>query len=144
MATLVVPAARKLTNLDAIAALAAYATAKAKLFSNDFTPNSQSVIGDFVESVVGGYAGITITWSDAFFDGSGFAVVSSGELLFIQTGAPNGTAFGVFLTDAAGTGLLASARFDAGGFNFTGAGTTLPVIIKLEIDTGLLSISPAP
>jgi hypothetical protein len=144
MATLVQPRAQSLILINAVTALAAYVGAKLNLFSNNITPTPANVLADFTACIFSGYAPKTVTWSPGFFDANGVAVSSSGELLFQQSGATGDFCYGAYLTDSAGAVLLASGVLDVAPFTFVNNGDTLPLLVKLDVDAGLLSISPVP
>jgi hypothetical protein len=138
MSALVMPKSRVLTDLNAKTALAAYATAKLNLYSNNLTPTPLNVLADFTPCVFSGYAPAVLTWSPAFYDGDGNAVSSGGETLFTQTGATPDFCYGAFLTDNAGAVLLWSARLDVAPFNFVVSGDTLPLVVLMGLIAGKL------
>jgi hypothetical protein len=139
MSQLVRPNAGTKALIEAIAALTDYVDAKMHLFSNDFTPNADTVLGDFTEVVATGVAPQTITWSDGFYDANGIPVVSTGEVLFLQTAITDtDVAFGVYVTNTAGDKLLWSARLDNAPFAFNEAGKALPVSGKMSVPGGVV------
>lgn len=141
---LVFPLAGALDAVDLLTGSTDFTGAKLGLYSNDLSPTPGNVLADFTPCIYSGYAAKTVTWSPAFYDGNGVAVSSSGELLFAQSGATNDQCYGAFLTDSAGTKLLASGRLDDTPFSFNGNGVTLPLLLKLDVNGGLLSVSPVP
>lgn len=144
MSALVVPKPQNLTDLDAKMALADYVGAKLHLFSNNVNPTPLNVLADFTEVIASGVVAEVVTWTAAFFDANGVAVSSTGQKLFIQTGATNDSCFGVYLTNGAGTKLLAAARLDVAPFNFVGIGTTLPLLLNAAQVGGNLIVPPGP
>lgn len=115
-----------------------------RLFSNDITPDPASVIGDFVEVIVGdvpGYAPVAGSWAGVPVrkaDGS-WEDQGTGPSAFQATGATTGAnvAFGWFATEGAGATLVGSGRFDD-PFNFAAAGDgfLLENIIRARQGTG--------
>lgn len=138
---IVIPRQQDLDDLDAKTALADYTGAKLHLFSNDITPNRDTVLADLTETLASGVVGQVVTWSVAFFDPEGNPVSTIGELLFIQTGATNGDVFGAYLTNGASNKLLWSARLDPAPFHFIGIGTTLPLTAKMGLAGGEVNIT---
>jgi len=88
--------------------------AKVHLYANDFTPDDQSVIGDFVEATYTGYAPSTVVvWSAAGYAPNGRPTLPGGTKTFVS-GSPlliANTVYGYYVTDTAGTKLLWSERF---------------------------------
>lgn len=144
MSALVYPSAQALALVTGIVGAVPWSTAKIALFNNNFTPSKSSVLADFTPAVYSGYAPKSITWSAAFFDSNGVPVSSSGELLFQQAGATGDNVYGAYITDAAGAVLLASGRLDLAPFLFVNNGDTLPLLLKYDLQAGILSVSPVP
>jgi len=144
MANFVVPNAQALLDLTAKISAASYVGAKLALYNNDLAPTPTNVLADFTPCAYTGYAPIAVTYSAPFFDVNGIAVVSCGEKLFIQTGSTGDLCYGVYLTDSAGAVLLGSARLDTAPFPFVNSGNTLPILLKVDADGGLVVVSPVP
>lgn len=139
MSLAVRPKAETLDLIGAVAALTDYVGAKCHLYSNDLTPNEDTVLGDFTEVVATGVTAKTVTWSDPFFDANGVPCVSTGELLFIQSGdTDTDVCYGVYITNTAGDKLLWSARLDTPPFAFDEEGRALPVAGKMSLPGGVL------
>jgi hypothetical protein len=80
---------------------------KLHLFTNDVTPGEATVLGDLTEATANGTAAKTLTsanWTVA--DGA----ASYAQQTFTITQAEP-TVYGYYITDNAGTGLLAAERF---------------------------------
>lgn len=109
--------------LDAILANADFATAKLRLFKNNFTPSNTSVIASFTEADFAGYAPIDLSaWGAAAL----FAHVAQAQNIATSFVITAGTQniYGWYVTNAAGTKLLLSQRdpnapvlLDGGGMN---------------------------
>lgn len=145
MSVLAVPVAQAIIDLNAkVVALSPYDGAKLHLYSNDFTPDELTVLADFTEVVASGVVAQTCVWSAAFLDANDIATSTAGEKLYVQSGATGDTCFGCYLTNTAGTVLLASARLDDAPFNFTAIGDALPLTIKLTMPGGIAAETPIP
>lgn len=116
-----------------------------RLFQNNFTPTPLSLVGDFTECNFTGYGAKTAlttwrTWNDAD-DAS--QVVDQTIIELFAAGAISApqTAYGWYLTDAAGTVLLAWGRFDE-PYTFIANGDKLPVspAVKLLLNTGQANV----
>lgn len=134
--------AQSVDDLDAVLGTADWTAPKLHLFTNDFTPSLETILADFTEATYTGYAAQTLTWGGAYVDGNGIAVAPAGEKIFTQTAAPNEIVYGGYVTNTAGTKLLASARLDS-PFPFEGA-STLAVTLKMGLENGLLDTSEVP
>lgn len=145
MGVLAVPTQQSMDDLTAKIALTDYVGAKLHLYSNDLTPDANTLLTDFTEAVFDGYAAKTVTWSAVFIDENGVPTSSGGELLFSQTGiVTTDNVFGAYLTDTAGTTLLGSFRLDDPPFAFDAAGKALTVTIKLTNAAGIGGETPIP
>jgi hypothetical protein len=107
---------------------------KLRLFSNDLTPDDDSVIASFTECSGNGYATITLTgsisaptWSVA--TALGVTTASYAAQVFTMTGAL--TAYGYYVTDNAGTGLLWAERFTGAPFVIPAGGGTITVTLNI-------------
>ena len=87
--------------------------AKLHLFVNDVSPQKSSVVADFTEASFTDYAVHDVTWSaDPLTDGSEWKIISD-LASFVAGAAPTPeTVYGWYLTDSAGTGLIAAKRYD--------------------------------
>lgn len=99
-----------------------------KLFTNNYTPLTTSVAGDFTEAAGGGYAAITLTagsWTVS--TSSTPRQASYAEQTFTFTGAltGNATIYGYFIVDA--DGVLVYAEKAAGTLQPTTNGETYKV-----------------
>ena len=83
-----------------------------RLFTNNHTPGTGSVIGSFTEATFGGYApisGATIVWSAPTLAGH-IAQSTGSNIVFNNTSGGSVTVYGVFVTDATGTILYFAER----------------------------------
>lgn len=142
MSDIVKGSIRELADLVALIAVAAWVAPKLHLYSNDLTPSPETLLADLTEVTSAGVVAQTATYGTPYVDANGVAVVSGGEIVFTQTGAPNETAYGCYLTNTAGTVLLWSARFDA-PFNFTGV-SVLALTFKMSLPGGLVDVADLP
>jgi len=91
-------------------------TLNVHLFTNDFVPGPNSVIGDFVEPLSTWYA----PWSSTGLNGAvflkGLAVYNEVSAVFTSDGSlPGAIAYGFFLTDTNGA-YVGGCRFDDGPY----------------------------
>jgi hypothetical protein len=141
---LVLPKPQPLLIVAGMVALTEFVGAKLRLFINNIVPTKDTLLGDFTEPVFTGYNAQTLTYSSAFYDAQGNAVVSIGEKLFTLTSGVGATIYGGFLTDSAGAVLLGSFALDGGAFGFTNPGDTLALVGKLSVNGGVVVVSPGP
>lgn len=111
-----------------------------RLFTNDFTPTRDSVVGDFTELTnveVPGYAPTTPAWQGSPVrkqDGSWEDWTDQNQ--FLAAGGPPPapiTVFGWFLADAGGTLVAASGRF-AAPFTFADDGDGFSLKARLNVN----------
>lgn len=109
-----------------------------RLFSNDFSPSENSVVGDFTECAFTGYAAVAgATWGTVGDDVDGSVYVSTDSAEFKSTGsAVQENAYGWYLTDAAGTALYAFQRFDEPVY-FADLGDVLTLVPKITLPWGI-------
>ena len=85
------------------------------LYTNNVTPDHDTILGDLVEAVFTGYAPITLHLADWVFQGvnahQGFAL--AGPVGFLNSSGSDQSAFGYYFTDALSTFLIAAVRFNA-------------------------------
>lgn len=144
MGNMVFPLNRLLSNLTLVLGGVDFTGAKLHLYSNDLTPSPTTVVGDFTECIFTGYAAASLVWSAPFYDVHGVAVSTPGEKLFAQTGATGDTCFGAYVTDTAGTKLLAAGRLADAPFTFAASGDALPINVKVGLDQGVIVTSVVP
>lgn len=84
--------------------------AKVKLFKNDIVPSPTTILADLTPAAFGGYVAKDVVWGSVFNEPDGGAGVSGGAPSWVTTDAADETIYGWYLTDTAGTGLLAIAR----------------------------------
>jgi len=133
-----------LADLAALIADVPYSTAKVHLYSNDYTPDKDTVIGDLTETTFSGYAAASLTWGTAFLDGQKVACSSAGQKAFTKSGATSDNVYGAYITDVAGTGLLRAARLpDAPAFMDVD-GSVLLITLLLTLTNGLLDRQETP
>jgi len=89
------------------------------------------VLADFTEATFAGYAAEAITWSGPFFGPSGPPQVNSQLAVFEATAAASETIVAWYITNAAGTVLLASGNLDTPiVIDQAGAGLALSVAYR--------------
>ena len=85
---------------------------KLKLYSDNITPDDDSVPGSFTECAIAGYAAKTLTGASWTVETSESVTTGSyAEQTFSFTGS--GTVYGYFVTDNAGTTLIWAEKFAA-------------------------------
>ncbi len=85
---------------------------KFRLFTNNVTPGTASVIGDFTEATFAGYAAIaanTITWAAASLVGH-VAQSTGSNLVFNNTSGGAVNVYGVYVTNSSGSILYFAER----------------------------------
>jgi hypothetical protein len=105
---------KELVDIEAYIAPATNASA-VKLFKNDFTPTSASVLADFTEAAFTGYAAVVLTAAmlTPIITGPGIKSLH-GNIDFIASGSPTPeTIFGYYVTSpgAAPTTMSLAERF---------------------------------
>lgn len=115
------PTAAKLEWADLVIASTPYATAKAKLYTNDFTPTADTLEADYTEADFGGYAEKSITWEAPYIDGAGLVHAPGNVTTFLCTGSPGNDIYGYYVIGAGGE-YLGGARFDDAPRPVPGAG----------------------
>lgn len=85
------------------------------LYTNNVIPGPGTVLGDLTEATFGGYtAAAGLVWSAAFVGPDGTPQVVVPSQVFIADGTgPVETVYGWFLTNAAGTTLMAAGTLPA-------------------------------
>jgi len=85
------------------------------LFTNDFTPDRDTVLADLTEAAWTGYAYVDVAPGD--FATSGVAghvgYIQAPPITFDNGSGADQSAYGYYVTNVAGTKLLAAARFDS-------------------------------
>lgn len=103
---------------------------KYKLFSNNLTPDRDTVLGDITPATWTGSTGINQSWSDYTTNGvsshNGYAIAP--PIDWTNGSGGDVDVYGYYVTDTGATKLLAVARFDGA-----------PVTI---VDGGSLSVVP--
>ena len=103
-----------------------------RLYTNNETPDEDSVIGDFTDATAAGYAPITLTgatWTVA--TAAGTTTGSYPQQTFTFTGSE--TVYGYFITNLAVDKLLWAEIFAGGPFNIPGGGGEIKVTPKIEL-----------
>src|SRR6266550_2359054 len=80
------PAATK-ADLTALLAAVPYSTCKLHLYSNDYTPDKNTLLADLTEVIFTGYSAAALTWGTVFLDGQKVACSSAGQKSFTKSGA---------------------------------------------------------
>lgn len=126
-----------LRKAAADAAALLFADSTIRLYQNDFAPDPMSPLGAFTIASFHGYANIDNEEAVVVRDQltNDWEIVLASVPIFVATaGAPlPQTVYGVYVVDTAGTGLLASRRFDT-PYTFSAAGDGLVLdILKLTL-----------
>jgi len=104
-------------------------TVRYHLYTNNLTPDLDTVLGDLTEAAWTGYASVTKTFSDYTISGvaghAGYAIAAPTSFSN-GSGSPVNT-YGYYVTDSGSTLLLAIARFDGAPLSIAAAGS-LPVV----------------
>jgi len=99
------------------------------LFTNNVTPDRDTVLADLTDATWTGYAPITQTFTDYTITGvaghAGYAIAA--PISFSNGSGSPVTTYGYYVTDSGETVLLAAARFDGAPLTIAAAGT-LPVV----------------
>lgn len=105
-----------------------------RLFTNNFTPNGSSVVGDFTEASWTGYAAQNgVTWSSPGGTG-GISHSDSSTIVWpVDIAATPATVYGIFATDSSGTVMIHAVRFDTP--LVPTAGIDVEAIVRLRIRT---------
>lgn len=106
-----------------------------RLFTNDYTPTPQTVVGDLTEATFGGYGNIVLTgWNAAANDGAGGGVAISPLAVFSASGvAPAELIYGFYiLGQGAGNPLVLAGRFASAPIPMGAAGDALPMIVNFD------------
>lgn len=125
------------TNPGSLAVAGAVKTAaaayKIKLFKNNVTFSNSTQLADLTEADFTGYAPITASWGAVFLDPS-LAGASFQTNVQFDAASPftvGNTVYGFYITDTAGTLLVAGNNFPA-GVSMAALGDSLPLSIKLN------------
>jgi len=107
--------------LDAMLADSQWATAKLKLFTNNVTPDNTFGTGSFTEATFTGYAAITLAaWGASSLSAHIASSLQPKQQFTITAGSQN--IYGWYITNSAGTVLLASGRDPAAPVALNSAG----------------------
>jgi len=104
-------------------------TLKLKLYTNNFTPTSLSVLTDFTEATGGGYAEKSLSASAWTMTGN---AISTTPQLFTFTGSV-GSVYGYYLVGATSGKLIASEKFTSGPFNVASNGDSITVTATISV-----------
>jgi hypothetical protein len=116
--------------------------ARLRLFKNNATISTTSVVGDFTESTFPGYAaklgGLGFSSSAAAIDASGNASQNTGVINWTRaTGAGSESLYGYYLVDNASGGLLWAEKFVGGPFTIDTAGQIVSVQLYFIVGSTL-------
>ena len=127
--------------LDTFFVATAVQDLKLKLFATDVTPdpNGADVVGDYTEASGGGYAAKTLArgagWTVTTADDPSDAIYTQQTFTFTGVLTTNGTIYGYYVTNAAGTVLLWAEKLGA-PFTPYNNGDKLLVTPKVELSFG--------
>jgi len=104
-----------------------------RLYTNDETPDEDSVIGDFTDAAAAGYAPITLTgasWTIATVTNT--TTASYAQQTFTFTGAE--TVYGYFITNSADDTLIYAERFTSAPFEIPSDGGEIRITPTIVAD----------
>jgi hypothetical protein len=110
-----------------------YEGSKLKLYTNDYTCTETSVIGDFTEATVVGYAHKTLatgTW--VVSTATNITTASYAEQEFLPTTAVS--CYGYMVSNSVGTVLIYAERFTGAPFTLPAGGGSIKVTLNLTGD----------
>lgn len=109
------------TALDAILADSQWGTAKLRLFKNNVTPDNTFTTASLTEADFTGYAAITLAaWGASTLSAHIASALQTKQSFTITSGSQ--TIYGWYITNSAGTVLLASGRDPAAPINLSSTG----------------------
>ena len=132
---LVAPSQGKEIMVGAFVNKTAPTNLKLKLFKNDLTPVVGTVIGDFTESDIAGYAAKDLTGASWTVATGTDTEGSFAEQEFTFTGA--GSIYGYYVTNNDGSKVVWAERFSDGVHTFPSGGGTEKVTVKIQIATAI-------
>ena len=95
-----------------------------KLFTNDETPDDDTVVGDLTEATAAGYDEITLAKANWTVETAVGGVTTASYAQQTFTFTAGSTNYGYYITDTAGTGLLWVERFTDAPHTIPGGGGT--------------------
>lgn len=99
---------------------------KYHLFTNNVTPDLGDIVSTYTEAAWTGYAAVAQSFSDYAINGvsghNGFAIAT--PISFSNSSGGSVNAYGYYVTNTAGTKLLAAARFDSAPVSIPNSGST--------------------
>jgi hypothetical protein len=115
MATLVIPNEGELTVANRAWGKTTNSSLTVKLYTNDFTPDEASVVGDLTEATATGYSAQTVDPASITVANNG--VSGKAEAVFTatfsgMTAIPDQQIYGVYVVDASGN-LVGVGKFDS-------------------------------
>jgi hypothetical protein len=134
---LLVPNAGEVAMLEYILNQESPQNLTVRLYSNDITPDDDTLTADFVEVVNGGYANQTITPANwTITPGNPTAAVYDPELVFAFSGPPDvTTVYGYYVTRVGDSLTMWAERFTNGPFNVTVAGSEIRITLRFTANT---------
>lgn len=115
---------------SAVAVDGEFDAAKVHLYTNNIVPAPNTVLADLTPATFTGATPAAITWGTVFSDNEGNAIAPGGSHLFPVTGTISETVYGYFITDTAGTKLLAIRQLPAAQQAVPGGP---PVMVYVEL-----------
>lgn len=107
---------------------------KLHLYTNNETPDKDSVYGDFTEDTADGYAAETMTpasWTIAAVGATAEMKGSYPKVTFTYTEAS--TVYGYYITDTAGTCLIGAEKFSDGPYTLGNSGGSINTTLSASI-----------
>lgn len=108
--------------LDDLLATTEWANAKLRLFSNNVTPTTSDTPSTYTESSFSGYSAVTLSgWSAASV--SAHVATSTATPITFTITSGSATVYGWYITNSAGTRLLAAQRDASAPVSLSSTGT---------------------
>lgn len=129
---IIVPNAAEILLLDLLLAAISSSNAYVALYTNDVTPDADTVYADFTEGAWTGYARLTPTWSAAVTDAFEEAISYSQTLTYTSGSGSPVDVYGYFVaTD--GDELLFAERFAAAPIAISSGTDPIEYIIAFKL-----------
>lgn len=104
-----------------------------RLYTNDVTPGSATVLGDFTEAAFTGYAAQTLDETDFVITSvsGGIGSIVANIINFLNSSGGTQQIYGYYVTDSGNTKLISATRFDSAPVNLAN-GSSQPVLPTLS------------
>lgn len=135
---LLVPNAGEEAMLEYILNITAPQNLTVRLYSNNITPDDDTITTDFVEVVNGGYATQAVTPANwTITPGDPTEAVYAPEIVFSFSGPPDFTSavYGYYVTRVGDDLTMWAERFTTGPFNVTVPGSEIRITLRFTANT---------